>query len=118
MLQPALWEPPSLESSVKGVEIGLKTEEIHVLKRKPRWELREWEERGKAVCCLRGEERVELLLGWKGLGDLSVPYWCWAPLVSFPGTWASFSVTATLGYGRKYLLEDSLLLSSSNVYLL
>lgn len=49
---------------------------MHVSRRKPRWELRKWEERGKAVLCIRGEERVELLLGWKGLEDVNVPYWC------------------------------------------
>lgn len=70
------------------------------------------------MLCVRGEERMELLLGWKGHEDVNVPYWYWDLLVSFPGTWASFSVTTILRNGRKYLLKDSLLLGSSGVYLL
>lgn len=82
-------------------------QEIQVLRRKPRWELRRWEERGKSVLCVGGEERVELLLGWKGHEDVNLLHWCWDLLVSFPGTWASLSVTATLGKSRKYLFKDS-----------
>lgn len=48
---------------------------------------------GLAACCVRGEERVELLLGW------------WAQIVSHPGT---VPMTAATGNGRKYLLKDSL----------
>lgn len=47
--------------------------------------------------------------------DVNVPHWCWDLLVSFLGTWASLSVTATLGKSRKYLFEG---LSSSRLYLL
>lgn len=69
---------------------------------------------GLAARCVRGEERVELLLGWRGHEPGSVLWW-WARVVSHPGT---VPMTTATGNGRKYLLKDSLPLSPSGMYLL